>query len=108
MKQSKTFECACADEFTGNFCEFKNKQKNLFFVSTKAREVNPWPIFDVDVWDVDFDLWGKYIIGEQAGAYKSCSIILNGESVIFGGEQANINLQVHCKTYIYCDLHQLL
>ena len=93
MKQSKTFECACTDGYTGNFCEFKNQQKSLFFVSTKAREVNNWPIIEADV-DVDWILWGQNIIGEQSGAYKSCSIMLNGEAVIFGGEQPNINIQV--------------
>ena len=36
-------------------------------------------------------------IGENSGAYRSCSTMLNGEAVIFGGnheEPTNINRQV--------------
>ena len=109
MKQSKTFECACANGFTGNFCEFKNRQTTLLFVSTIAPEADVWPIFDADGYVVGTPL-GKDVIEEQSGAYKSCSIMLNGEAIIFGGQQPNINRQVHCLTfiYIYCDLHPLL
>ena len=37
-------------------------------------------------------------IGENSGAYRSCSTMVNGEAVIFGGnhdEPTNINRQVH-------------
>ena len=37
-------------------------------------------------------------IGENSGAYRSCSTMVNGEAVIFGGnheEPTNINRQVN-------------
>ena len=37
-------------------------------------------------------------IGENSGAYRSCSTMLNGEAIILGGnhdEPTNINRQVH-------------
>ena len=37
-------------------------------------------------------------IGENTGAYRSCSTMVNGEAVIFGGnhnQPTNINRQVH-------------
>ena len=36
-------------------------------------------------------------IDEQAGAYGSCSTMLNGEAIIFGGFDSNITRQVHLK-----------
>ena len=35
-------------------------------------------------------------IDEQAGAYESCSTMLNGEAIIFGGYDSN-KRQVHLK-----------
>ena len=93
MKHSKIFECDCLDGFTGDFCEFKNQEQLLFFVTTTVSEMDRWPIFDADGGLVE--VWRtEDIIGEQSGVYKSCSTILNGEAVIFGGEAANINRQV--------------
>ena len=50
-----------------------------------------------------FNEQGKLIgesasIGENTGAYRSCSTLVNGEAVIFGGNHdapTNINRQVH-------------
>ena len=42
------------------------------------------------------------VVEQQAGAYGSCSTMLNGEAIIFGGDgssfggdESNINRQVH-------------
>lgn len=93
MKYSKSFECNCTDGFTGDFCDFNNQQILLLFVTTRVNETESWPIFDADgslreTWSA------KDIIGEQSGVHKSCSIMLNGEAIIFGGEPANIYRQV--------------
>jgi len=37
------------------------------------------------------------VIDQQAGAYKSCSTMLNGEAIIFGGWDSEIKRQVHLK-----------
>ena len=85
-KPDKIFECSCADGFTGDFCEFKTEQDHLLFVHEKTALV-----FNAD---------GGFIkenptIDEQVEVYASCSTMLNGEAIIFGGWDSNIKRQVH-------------
>jgi len=39
----------------------------------------------------------KTVIGGQAYAFRSCSTMLNGEAIIFGGWNSNYDQQVHLK-----------
>ena len=84
MKPDKIFECSCADGFTGDFCQFKTEQDHLLFV---------WDN-DPFVFNADGRLIENAVIDEQAGAYGSCSTMLNGEAIIFGGGISNIERQV--------------
>ena len=85
MKPAKIFECSCADGFTGDFCEFKTEQDHLLFM-------DQWyPL----VFNADGRLMEENaVIDQQTGAYWSCSTMLNGEAIIFGGGGSNIQRQV--------------
>ena len=88
LKPDKIFECSCADGLTGDFCEFKTEQDHLLFVY----ENHP----------LAFNANGRLIeenavIDQEAGAYYSCSTMLNGEAIIFGGLYSNFYRQVHLK-----------
>ena len=74
------------DGFTGDFCEFKTEQDHLLFVHDKT------PLI--------FNAEGRLIeenavIDEQTDAFGSCSTMLNGEAIIFGG--LDLMRQVHLK-----------
>ena len=88
VKLSKIFECSCADGFTGDFCEFKIEQDHLLFIYRETPLV--------------FNAGGRLIkenliMDEQVEVYGSCSTMLNGEAIIFGGWYTNIVRQVHFK-----------
>ena len=86
MKPDKMFECSCADGFTGDFCQFKTEQDHLLFVSGS----------DLLVFNGDGRLIEKNVIMDaQVEVYGSCSTILNGEAIIFGGRESNIKRQVN-------------
>ena len=96
MKPDKIFECSCADGLTGDFCEFKTEQDHLLFVSTYRNGSefinNPPMVFNAD---------GR-LIEENAvidgQVYMSCSTMLNGEAIIFGGQDyLDTERQVHLK-----------
>jgi len=87
MKPDKIFECSCADGFTGDFCEFKTEQDHLLFVL----ENDPL-VFNADGRLIE----ENSVIDQQSGAFGSCSTMLNGEAIIFGGT-SNIERQVHFK-----------
>ena len=87
MKPDKIFDCSCADDFTGDFCEFKTEQDHLLF----AWDVDPL-VFNAD----GKRIGGNVVIGEQVEVYVSCSTMLNGEAIIFGGH-SDIIRQVHLK-----------
>ena len=78
------------DGFTGDFCEFKTEQDHLLFVYEKSPLV-----FDANGRLIE----ANAIIDEQAYAYRSCSTMLNGEAIIFGGLFSNnyLHLKVHLK-----------
>ena len=92
MEPDKIFECSCADGFTGDFCEFKTQQDHLLFVYRKAPLV-----FKADGRLIE----DNAVIDKQAGAFASCSTMLNGEAIIFGGYDSDIDSdierQVHLK-----------
>ena len=90
MEPSKLSECSCVDGFTGDFCEFNVKQDHLLFVYHR----------NTDRTQSVFNRNGKLIaenavIDGQVDVYGSCSTMLNGEAVIFGGY--NSNRQVRLK-----------
>ena len=97
LKLLKIFVCACTAGFEGDFCEFKVEQDHLLFVGTTVNDFED-NFEDKLVFDRDGRLIGKSAsISEKSGAYRSCSTILNGETIIFGGnheEPTNINRQV--------------
>ena len=89
MKLNKIFECSCADGFTGDFCEFKTEQDHLLVVHEKTPLV-----FNADGRLIEENA----VIEQQTGAIVSCSTMLNGEAIIFGGSPSlNIERQVHLK-----------
>ena len=82
--------------FTGDFCEFKTEQNHLLFVTDEYvhGEIYYTPLlFNADGRLIEENV----VIDEQAGAGGSCSTMLNGEAVIFGGWFSNIYRQVNLK-----------
>ena len=96
MKPYKTFQCSCIDGFTGDFCEFKTEQDHLLYLNSESitdHKLNiQGPIQFI------YNAVGKLIeesvvIDNQAFVHQSCSTMLNGEALIFGGVNRNINRQ---------------
>ena len=88
MEPDKIFKCSCADGFTGDFCEFKTEQDHLLFVYLETPLV-----FNADGRLIEENA----VIDQQVNVYVSCSTMLNGEAIIFGGCNSNIERQVHFK-----------
>ena len=88
LKLKKVFECSCIYPYTGDFCEFKTEQDHLLFIF----ENDPL-VFNGDGRLIEENA----VIDEQAGAFYSCSTMLNGEAIIFGGGHPDIFRQVHLK-----------
>ena len=99
MKRKKTFSCKCNFGFTGYFCESISPNDYLLFLSTSAK------YFGANSSQSNYfvlNSMGKYedynvVIGENSGAYRSCSVMFNGEAIIFGGNHGiptSINSQV--------------
>ena len=85
LKLHKNFECSCLDGFTGDFCEFKIEQDQLLFV---------WK-YTSSVFDADGRLIAESTLTDGlSGAFNSCSVMVNGEAIIFGGWDVNTNRQV--------------
>ena len=81
------------DGFTGDFCEFKTEQDHLLFINevwNGSKWIDIPLVFNVDGRLIEENA----VIDEQAGAYRSCSTMLNGEAIIFGGFDSNIARQV--------------
>ena len=87
LKLKKVFECSCIDGYIGDFCEFKTEQDHLLFVHEN----------DASVFNADGILIKENpVIDRQAYVHGSCSTMLNGEAIIFGGSNwSNFNRQVH-------------
>ena len=76
------------DGFTGDLCEFKTEQDHLLFVHQKSLLV-----FNADGRLIEENA----VIDKQAETDRSCSTMLNGEAIIFGGVTSNYYRQVHLK-----------
>ena len=85
MRLWKIFECACADGFTGDFCDFKTEQNQLLF-----NRIDDYLIFNDDGQRIE----KSFTFDDNAYAYISCFTMLNGEAVIFGGWYDIIQRQV--------------
>ena len=89
--------------FDGFFCEHKIEADHLLFISTTVNDFNNH-FNDKLVFNKDGRLIGESAsIGENSGAYRSCSTMFNGEAIIFGGnhvDPTDINRQVmfNCNT----------
>ena len=80
--------------FTGHFCEFKTEQDHLLFVGSKL--TGSGRIYISFLLNADGRLIEENaLIDKQADAYQSCSTMLNGEAIIFGGWWSNIKRQVN-------------
>ena len=93
IKPYKIFECTCADGFDGFFCEHKVEADRLLFISTTVND------FGNQFEDkLIFNKNGR-LVGESASiGENSCSTMVNGEAVIFGGnhdQPTDIILQVN-------------
>ena len=94
------FECFCSDGFDGTFCEHKVEADHLLFIRTTVNDFG-----DQFQDKLVFNESGRLLdesapIGENSGAYMSCSTMVNGEAVIFGGNlnrPTNMIRQVHFK-----------
>ena len=86
MKPDKIFECSCADGLTGDFCEFKTEQNHLLFLHQQTPLVFNG---DGNLIEENADIEGHVEIE------GSCSTMLNGEPIIFGGK--NLKQQVQFK-----------
>jgi len=75
----ESFECSCVDGFTGSFCEHKNESNHLLYLNTNGQDLSL--IFNENGNTIDTG----FTIGENAYADQSCSTVLNGEAIIFGG-----------------------
>ena len=91
LKPSQIFECSCADGFVGDFCEFKTEQDHLLYVHGDSIPISL--VFDRDGRLIE----ENDVIDEQTGIYGSCSTMLNGEAVIFGGSSQSFQRQVRFK-----------
>ena len=75
----KIFECSCVDGFTGDFCEFRTEQNQLFYLEDQ----------DGYVFNTDGQLLKNGItFDDKVGARDSCFTMLNGEALILGGHWA--------------------
>ena len=89
LKHKQVFECSCIDGYTGDFCEFKTEQDHLLFV----HEETPL-VFNADGGLIEENA----VIDQQVDVWGSCSTMLNGEAIIFGGwDLFNFYRQVHLK-----------
>ena len=92
VKPVQIFECSCADGFTGDFCEYKTEQKTLLYLND-----DDYLFFN----DEGQRIERSFTFNDSAYVYGSCSTMLNGEAVIFGGHFYNTIRQVtnsswHC------------
>ena len=88
MKPDKIFECSCADGFTGDFCEFKTEQDHLLYLNTESTidyKLNIQGPIQFIYNAAERLIEESAVIDDQAIVYQSCSTMLNGEALIFGG-----------------------
>ena len=85
LKLHKNFECSCADGFKGDVCQFKTEQDHLLFIHEKTPLV-----FNADGRLIEENA----VLDDQVSVYGSCSTMLNGEAIIFGGRNSNFERQV--------------
>ena len=100
MEPVKLFECSCLNGFTGDFCEFKTDQNELLYLET-----NNAFVFN----DLGQPIKESLTLDYDVGASFSCSTMLNGEAVVFGGSggrSRRFNRQVtnsdwFCLTFVH-------
>ena len=77
----------CADGFTGDFCEFKTDQNELLYLNSNSE----WRMNGFVFNDEGLITRKSVTFDDNVGAFHSCSTMLNGEAVIFGGSGNDIN-----------------
>ena len=93
--------------FDGIFCEHKIEADHLLFISTTAND------FEIRFNDkLFFNKDGRLIgestsIDENSGAYRSCSTMLNGEAIIFGGNHVNPT-DIIRQVYFNCNTDEIV
>ena len=87
VKPVKIFECACANGFTGDFCEFKTEQNQLLYLGPGDFGLPGGSFSNGFVANVEGQLISESItFDDNVEGSEFCFTMLNGEAVIFGGE----------------------
>ena len=85
-------ECSCIQGFTGKFCEYSEKAQNIFFI-----QGNQTLLFTEEG-----SVIGKTssILDDNIDFIDSCSIMLNGQTIIFGGSKYEKQVLFLCTSFI--------
>ena len=83
-KPVQIFECLCVDGFTGDFCEFKAEQNQLFYMYASFED--RFFVANGFVANVEGQLISESItFDDNVEGDGFCFTMLNGKAVIFGG-----------------------
>ena len=78
MKPTKFYECLCSEGFTGKFCEYKKGANNLLLL-----KLNQTLMFNDEGSVIENT---QSVIEGNIEILRSCSTMLNGQAIIFGGK----------------------
>ena len=87
VKPVKIFECSCANDFTGDFCEFKTEQNELLYLGPGDFALPGGSFSNGFVANDEGQLISESItFDDDVQTSGFCFTMLNGEAVIFGGD----------------------
>ena len=88
----KSFECVCSQGFTGVFCEHQELSKSLIYTYKKESS-----LFDGEG---SFRGYTESIVDDNLRINSSCSTLLYGNTLIFGGGTDNRQVcKIHFSTF---------